>query len=104
MREPFRRQGLAAAFIIAVVKLAHGKGMKRVQWNVLNWNKNAIDLYNKVGLPLFQTVLWYILFTFQFNIINLHEAEGWVACRLDEERIQAVVEGRLPVTGKKNHQ
>ena len=39
--------------------ILHGKelGAKRISWNVIDWNKNAIEFYKKMGLILYLTLL-----------------------------------------------
>ena len=37
-----------------VVKYGHEMGVKRINWEVLDWNKPAIDFYNKKGANIMQ--------------------------------------------------
>jgi len=41
--------GAGKALYSSVLKYAHHKGCKRVAWDVLDWNKNAIDFYESTG-------------------------------------------------------
>ncbi|MCD9609369.1 GNAT family N-acetyltransferase [Tenacibaculum maritimum] len=44
-----RNIGAGKALYSAVLKYAYNNGYKRVAWEVLNWNKNAIDFYERSG-------------------------------------------------------
>jgi ribosomal protein S18 acetylase RimI-like enzyme len=61
--ENFRNLGIGTALLDEVVKYGHKLGVKRISWEVLNWNKNAIDLYEKKGA----TVLH------DWNVVHLSE-------------------------------
>jgi GNAT superfamily N-acetyltransferase len=50
--EEYRRQGIAAALLQAVFDVAREVNCKRVRWQVLNWNVNAIQLYEKCGATI----------------------------------------------------
>jgi GNAT superfamily N-acetyltransferase len=45
----FRRRGLARALLSALAKECTERGFTRLSWAVLNWNVNAIALYDEVG-------------------------------------------------------
>ncbi|MEM6750672.1 MAG: GNAT family N-acetyltransferase [Planctomycetota bacterium] len=49
VREPYRRQGVGSALLKAVAQRAVEMGAGRLEWAVLDWNQNAIDLYRAVG-------------------------------------------------------
>jgi GNAT superfamily N-acetyltransferase len=49
VREAFRRRGIGQALLAAVAQIAvkeHGYG---IQWEVLDWNEKAIQLYKQLG-------------------------------------------------------
>lgn len=48
VRPSFRRKGLAKRLVIELAKIAYARNIKRIQWDVLNWNKNARAFYAKV--------------------------------------------------------
>uniref|UniRef100_A0A915EU15 N-acetyltransferase domain-containing protein n=1 Tax=Ditylenchus dipsaci TaxID=166011 RepID=A0A915EU15_9BILA len=73
VREKFRRNKLANQLVKAVVNFALEKGMKRLNWTVLNWNDGAIQFYKKLGAT------------------NLHEEGGWLPFRLNEEQMKNLV-------------
>jgi GNAT superfamily N-acetyltransferase len=50
--EPYRRQGIAAALLDELFKIARKEKCNRVRWQVLNWNENAIRLYEKLGATI----------------------------------------------------
>jgi GNAT superfamily N-acetyltransferase len=49
VRPPFRRQGLGRGLIEAVARIGAEKNCGRFEWTTLNWNKNALDFYRKLG-------------------------------------------------------
>ncbi|NP_001136452.1 Probable acetyltransferase NATA1-like [Zea mays] len=49
VRAPWRRRGLGRMMLSAVAGRAAELGMGRVEWCVLDWNKNAIDFYEGMG-------------------------------------------------------
>jgi GNAT superfamily N-acetyltransferase len=49
VRPAFRRQGLGRAMIEAVARIGAEKNCGRFEWTALNWNKNALDFYGKLG-------------------------------------------------------
>lgn len=49
VRPEFRRQGLGRAMIEAVARIGAEKNCGRFEWTALNWNKNALDFYRKLG-------------------------------------------------------
>ncbi len=44
-----RGLGLGTALLDEVVKYGYDLGVKRISWEVLDWNEKAIDLYEKKG-------------------------------------------------------
>lgn len=49
MRPAFRRRGLARALLAALARECVDHGYSRLSWAVLDWNADAITLYDKVG-------------------------------------------------------
>jgi GNAT superfamily N-acetyltransferase len=49
VRPGFRRRGLARALLAALAAECLDKGYTRLSWAVLNWNSDAIALYDGVG-------------------------------------------------------
>lgn len=49
VRERFRRRGLARSLLAVLAKECVDNGYSRLGWAVLDWNVNAIDLYDAVG-------------------------------------------------------
>lgn len=49
VRPAFRRRGLARKLLSALAEECVLQGYSRLQWAVLNWNVNAIALYDAVG-------------------------------------------------------
>ena len=67
----YRGQGLGTVLLDAVIKYANSEGVKRISWEVLDWNANAIDFYNKKGAKIL---------------------EDWRVVQLDEQGIQNYIE------------
>ncbi|WP_099025575.1 GNAT family N-acetyltransferase [Mycolicibacterium palauense] len=49
VRPAFRRRGLARLLLATLARECVDNGFSRLQWAVLNWNTNAIALYDGVG-------------------------------------------------------
>ena len=49
VRPAFRRRGLARKLLSALAAECEAGGFTRLSWAVLNWNVNAIALYDAVG-------------------------------------------------------
>lgn len=49
VRPAFRRRGLARKLLSALAAECEASGYTRLSWAVLNWNVNAIALYDAVG-------------------------------------------------------
>ena len=49
VKKSYRNRGLGKALYAKVMAYAHEKGFKRVSWEVLDWNKVAIDFYESTG-------------------------------------------------------
>jgi GNAT superfamily N-acetyltransferase len=49
VRPQFRRRGLARALLAALAAECVQRGYSRLSWAVLNWNADAITLYDGVG-------------------------------------------------------
>lgn len=49
VRPEFRRHGLAKALLATLARECVDLGYSRLQWAVLDWNVNAIALYDSVG-------------------------------------------------------
>ena len=49
VQEEFRGQGVGTALYRAVLSYARTQNVRRVNWEVLDWNTPAIDFYEKSG-------------------------------------------------------
>lgn len=43
----FRRDGIGSKLFEAVVQIAHQRGVRRMDWQVLEWNEPALNFYRK---------------------------------------------------------
>ncbi|MBP2833185.1 GNAT family N-acetyltransferase [Aquimarina sp. U1-2] len=59
VKEAMRGTGLGSALYTQVMKYAKEKGVRRVEWVVLDWNQNAIKFYEKSGATLLKD--WYLV-------------------------------------------
>lgn len=48
-----RGKGVGKALLNEVVSIAKATNLRRVEWNVLDWNTPAIDFYKSVGATVF---------------------------------------------------
>lgn len=49
VNEPMRGKGMGSALLDEVILYGHQLGVKRISWEVLDWNTPAIDFYEKKG-------------------------------------------------------
>ena len=54
VREKFRGKGLGSALYTEVIKYAAQEKVKRTEWVVLNWNKDAADFYRRSGADVME--------------------------------------------------
>ena len=59
VRESYRGRGVGVALYKKVLSYAQSQGVKRVEWVVLDWNKNAVHFYEKSGATLLKD--WYLV-------------------------------------------
>ncbi len=57
VREEKRGTGLGNGLYQKVIEYAQEQGLKRVEWVVLDWNKHAIDFYERSGANILKG--WY---------------------------------------------
>ncbi len=60
-----RGLGLGTALLDEVVKYGHDLGVKRISWEVLDWNEKAITLYEKKGAKVLR----------DWDVVQLNEHE-----------------------------
>ncbi|MBT3442189.1 MAG: GNAT family N-acetyltransferase [Flavobacteriaceae bacterium] len=56
--EKERGTGIGNALFSNFIKYSHSKGVKRIEWAVLNWNINAIKFYESKGAVVYDD--WHI--------------------------------------------
>ncbi|AUP79144.1 GNAT family N-acetyltransferase [Flavivirga eckloniae] len=61
--ESMRGSGLGTALLDEVVKYGHSLGIKRINWEVLDWNEPAIVFYEKKGAQVKR----------DWNVVHLNE-------------------------------
>lgn len=49
VKPDYRNKGIGSSLLKEIFKIAKSENCKRLRWQVLNWNKNAIKLYKKTG-------------------------------------------------------
>ena len=54
VREEFRGKGLGSALYTRVIQFAVEENVKRTEWVVLNWNKDAADFYRRSGADVME--------------------------------------------------
>jgi GNAT superfamily N-acetyltransferase len=50
--EEYRRHKIGTALLRKVFEVARAENCKRVRWQVLDWNTNAIEMYKKAGATI----------------------------------------------------
>lgn len=64
VRQQMRGTGMGTALLDEVVKFGHGLGVKRISWEVLDWNESAIIFYEKKGAEVKR----------DWNVVHLNES------------------------------
>ncbi len=49
VKETHRKNKIGTLLLNYIMEVARDENCKRVRWQVLNWNTNAIELYRKAG-------------------------------------------------------
>ena len=49
VKQSMRNSGIGYALYSEIIKQGKKEGVKRIEWNVLDWNTNAIEFYKKTG-------------------------------------------------------
>jgi GNAT superfamily N-acetyltransferase len=52
VKEEYRRHKIGTALLKKVFEVARAENCNRVRWQVLDWNKNAIEMYKKAGATI----------------------------------------------------
>ncbi len=68
VRKNSRGMGIGTQLLDTVVKYGHEIGVKRINWEVLDWNRPAIDLYNKKGAKVMED--WRVVHLDELGIKN----------------------------------
>jgi len=58
--QPMRGTGIGTALLDEVVKYGHQLGVRRINWEVIDWNQKAIAFYEKKGAKVLRDwdVVW----------------------------------------------
>lgn len=68
VKKECRGEGIGKALYTKVLSYAHKQGVKRVSWEVLDWNKVAVDFYLSTGAKILDG--WQVV---HMNEGSLHE-------------------------------
>lgn len=68
VNKAMRGHGLGTLLLNEVIKYGHGLGVRRISWEVLDWNTPAIDFYQKKGANIMDE--WRIVHLNQQGIAN----------------------------------
>lgn len=68
VKESKRGTGAGFALYSEIIKQGHKEGVKRIEWNVLDWNTNAIQFYEKSGAKVLED--WKVVQMNQKGIAN----------------------------------
>ena len=71
VKEKMRGSGLGFELYTAVIAQGKSDGVRRIEWNVLDWNTPAIEFYEKSGAKVFK---------------------DWLVAQMDEKGINAFLE------------
>lgn len=70
VKKEYRGKGIGKALYTKVLTYAHAKKLRRVSWEVLDWNKVAVDFYISTGARIL---------------------EGWQVVHMNEKSLEAFV-------------
>ncbi|MCL6461449.1 MAG: GNAT family N-acetyltransferase [Flavobacterium micromati] len=76
VKESMRGTGLGYALYSEIIKQGKKDQVRRVEWNVLNWNTPAIEFYKKSGAKVL---------------------DDWMVVQMDEQGINNFVENKLKI-------
>ncbi|MAS93583.1 MAG: N-acetyltransferase [Verrucomicrobiales bacterium] len=71
VRPAFRKKGIGKQLLKAVGRIAEERNAGRYEWSVLDWNRNAIDLYENMGGQILDE--WRIVRLDRSGIADLKE-------------------------------
>ena len=54
VQREYTNRGIGSQLFKGFIAHAHSNGVRRVEWAVLDWNKNAIDFYKKTGAQILE--------------------------------------------------
>ncbi len=74
VQQKYRGKGVGNALYSEVLKYAYKNNYKRVAWDVLDWNKVAIDFYRSTGAKVF---------------------DDWRIAQINEQAIKSYVEKKI---------
>lgn len=59
VKENYRGTGAGLALYTEIIKQGKRDNVRRIEWNVLDWNENAIKFYEKSGAKILKD--WYVV-------------------------------------------
>ena len=68
VKDQYRGEGLGTLLLDEVIKYGYSLGVKRICWEVLDWNQPAIKFYESKGATLLKD--WYLVQMDQTSIEN----------------------------------
>ena len=68
VKQEYRSLGVGKKLLDQVISKAKTEKLRRVEWVVLDWNKNAVNFYKKVGADVSEN--WYIVQLDEQGVIN----------------------------------
>lgn len=75
VRPAFRRRGIARALFTHLARRCVAEGWTRFEWSVLDWNKPAIEFYQRMGAQIM---------------------EAWRTCRLTDAALERLAGEAMP--------
>lgn len=71
VKESERGTGAGFALYSEIIKQGKKDNVRRIEWNVLDWNTNAIEFYEKSGAKILKD--WYVVQMDELGIANFTE-------------------------------
>lgn len=73
VKEEYRGMGIGKSLMRKVVEIAYEENIERMDWEVLDWNSNAINFYQSLNTSFFK---------------------DWYLCRIYKKDIQQIIENK----------
>jgi GNAT superfamily N-acetyltransferase len=75
VREAFRGRRVGKGLLAAVARIAQGEGCHALRWEVLDWNRTAVEFYESLGAEFLDD--WRLVVLNDEDLWRLAETASW---------------------------